>query len=206
MPPIVRYRILDRGRHGGQPRGREGQARTYCVTGTIAIELLRLSILRIDDIRANRDGHIRLVVAVPRPARTCAVVGDVARLHRAVDTFPRRTQGRDRAVHGRSVSRDLAHGVLPCGMAADGIRIPVQRPSGGKCGMEAIPKDGIGIHVESAQFTIDRRVRITLARDHGVQEIFHTLELEDDIRTYDGIERYILVVAGIANQGQNLRT
>jgi hypothetical protein len=53
------------------------------------------------------------------------------------------------------VSRDMEYGLQSGGVATHGIRVPVQCPSGGECGVEAIPEDVIG-SLLSAQLPIDR--------------------------------------------------
>ena len=137
VPPPFWDRILVRGRHGRQHRGGEGEARTAEQPGAAPIHVLRVPLLRAHDRGAPRHGDIQRA----RPARARLPHGHLARVHRPPRISPRRNERRAGTVHGGSVSRDMEYGLQSGGVATHGIRVPVQCPSGGECGVEAIPED-----------------------------------------------------------------
>lgn len=85
--------------------------------------------------------------------------------------------------------------MLSCGVAANGICLSVQRTPGGQCGLEAVPKDGVGIYIQSVEYIIDRCLCTTLAGNYGVQEVLYQVELEDSVHRDYVVERIVLVVA-----------
>ncbi|EJK44849.1 hypothetical protein THAOC_36584 [Thalassiosira oceanica] len=191
----------DSGRHGRQHRGREGQARAGVVPGPPPVDMLRVQILRPHDRGPPLHGHIQRARAdVRRPPH-----GGPSRGHRAARPRPRGDEGRARAEHERAVRGDLVDGLLPRGLAAHGIRLPVQRAAGRKRGVEAVPEDRAGLHVEPAEHATHRGVRAALARDHGVQEVLHQVELAVRLREHNVAQRALLRAADTSHQGHNVR-
>ena len=95
--------------------------------------------------------------------------------------------------------------MLSSRVAANGIRLSIQRTAGRECSMEAISQDSSWIYFQSVEFIVDCGLRIAVAGYHCLQEVLYHLELEIGIRQYNIAQWSLFSVADSIDQGHYFR-